>query len=40
MTAHIKGQYTDVDQEQVRKDVKIFLEQLKENGFISPQDNG
>jgi len=38
--AHIKGQYPDVDQEQVRKDVEIFLEQLKENGFISPQDNG
>ena len=37
---HIKGQYPDVDQEQVRKDVKIFLEQLEENGFISPQDNG
>lgn len=37
---HIHGEYPDVDQEQVRKDVEIFLEQLKENEFISPQDNG
>ena len=38
--AHIHGHHPDLDQEQVRKDVKTFLEQLKENGFISPQDNG
>ena len=38
--AHIHGQHPDVDLEQASKDVKTFLEQLKENGFISPQDNG
>ncbi len=37
---HIHGHYPDVDQEQARKDVEAFFEQLKENGFISPQDNG
>ena len=36
--AHIHGQHPDLDLEQVRKDVKIFLEQLKENGFVSPRD--
>ena len=35
---HIHGQHPDVDLAQVRKDVKTFLEQLKENGFASPQD--
>ena len=37
---HIHGQYPDVDQEQVRKDVETFLRQLEENEFISPRDNG
>jgi len=36
--AHIKGEYPDVDPEQVQEDVKTFLDELKENGFVSPRD--
>ena len=34
---HMHREHPDVDQVQIRKDMEIFLEQLKENGFIFPE---
>lgn len=33
--AHIHGQHPDVDQNQIQKDVEVFLGQLEENTFIT-----
>ena len=35
---HMQREHPDVDQEQIRKDMEMFLEQLKENGFVTPRD--
>lgn len=33
--AHIRGQYPDVDPEQIQKDMEVFVGQLEENAFIT-----
>jgi len=38
VTHRMHTEYPDVDPEQVRRDVEAFVEQLEENGFVSPQD--
>jgi len=40
MISHLHGLYPEVEPERLREDVKRFLNELEENGFVSLPDTG